>query len=361
MFTTGSKLYFGLAVAAGVVLSVLGWATDWNMQATLGAGSALVVFLFLGGLSLFIRDDLATAPAEESAAPPAPAPRHAAWSVTAAFGAALAAVGLPLDNRLFVAGLVVIGLSAVEWAVQSWADRASADPGYNEQVRGRLMHPLEFPIAGALAFGVVVLGFSRIMVALSKDGAIVAFAVIGAVVMGIAVLMGTRPHLTRRIVGGVLSVSALALLAGGVAGVSHGFRHFEEHENACESDSLAPRTVSDKASVAEVISLEGRSFSPNTFVGGRNAVFTVIFKNLTDQDVKFVVHAGTTPKLDDAGQPIKAADGTTLMVALDYCTNFVRPDTQQALTLKFPTPGTFKFEAEPKSAGSLAAGSVVVP
>ena len=361
MLTTGSKLYFGLATAAGLVLAVLGWATHWNLQATLGAGCALLVFLFLGGVTLYVRDDLATAPAEEPTEAETPMPRHATWAVTAAFGAALAAVGLPIDNRLFVAGLVVIGLSAVEWAVQSWADRASADPVYNEQVRGRLMHPLEFPIAGALAFGVVVLGFSRVMVALSKDGAIIAFAVIGAVVMGIAVLMGTRPHLTRRIVGGVLSVSALVLLAGGIAGINHGFRPFEEHENACESDSLASRTVSDKASVAEVISLERRSFTPNTFVGARNSVFTVIFKNLTDQEVKFVVHAGTTPKLDAAGQPVKAADGTTLMVALDYCTNFVRPDTQQALTLSFPTPGTFKFEAEPRAAGSLAAGSVVVP
>jgi hypothetical protein len=36
---------------------VLGWATGWQMQATLGAGSVLIAFVFLGGLMLYIRDD----------------------------------------------------------------------------------------------------------------------------------------------------------------------------------------------------------------------------------------------------------------------------------------------------------------
>ena len=34
MFTTGSKLYFGLAALAAAALGVLGWATGWQMQAT---------------------------------------------------------------------------------------------------------------------------------------------------------------------------------------------------------------------------------------------------------------------------------------------------------------------------------------
>ncbi len=360
MLTTGSKLYFGLAAVAGAVLVVLGWATGWDMQLTLGAGSALVALVFLGGLTLYIRDDEATAPAEEGQAS-APAPRHATWSVAAAFGAALAVVGLPLDNRLFVAGLVVIGLSVLEWAVQSWADRASADPVYNDRLRGRLMHPVEFPVAGALAFGLIVLAFSRVMAALPKDGAIVAFAVIGAIVMGVAAIIGTRPQLSRQVLGGVLSVSAVVLLAGGIAGISHGFRHFEEHESACSSESLASHTVSDKAAVAAIVDHDGHSFDPDSFVAGRNANLTVIFKNDSDVETKFVVHAGVTPKLDAAGQPLKAPDGSAITVPLDYCTYFVRPSTQQALTVKFPTPGTFKFEAEPKSGSGGAEGTVVVP
>ena len=169
MITTGSKLYLGLATIAAVALGVLGWATGWQMQATLGAASVVIAFAFLGGLTLYLRDDDATVAAAD-ADQTVPAPRHAAWSVAAAFGAALAAIGLAIDTRLFIAGMVVVGLAVVEWVVQSWADRASADPVYNDRLRGHLMHPLEFPVAGLLGGGLIVFGFSRVMVALSKEG-----------------------------------------------------------------------------------------------------------------------------------------------------------------------------------------------
>src|SRR6187402_1827816 len=101
MFTTGSKLYFGLAVLAAAALGVLGWATGWQMQATLGAGSVLIAFVFLGGLMLYIRDD-ETSPAAADAPDAAPAPRHAGWAAAAGFGGALAGVGMALDARLFI-------------------------------------------------------------------------------------------------------------------------------------------------------------------------------------------------------------------------------------------------------------------
>ena len=255
MLTTGSKLYLGLAALAAVALGVLGWATGWQMQATLGAGSVLVVFLFLGGLMLYVRDaNVYVAPAADET--PAPAPRHAAWGLAAAFGAALAAIGLALDTRLFIAGMVVVGLAVLEWAVQSWADRASADPAYNDRVRGRLMHPLEFPVAGLLGGGLIVFGFSRVMVALSKEGALVAFAVLGLIVMGVAVILGTRPSVSRAVVGGVLSISAVVALAGGVAGIGAGERSFHPHEGECAQREEGSLTVSDKASVAATITFE---------------------------------------------------------------------------------------------------------
>ena len=360
MFTTGSKLYFGLAVLAAAVLGVLGWATGWQMQATLGAASAFIAFAFLGGLMLFIRDD-DIGPAAADAPQPAPAPRHAAWATAAGLGGALAGLGLALDTRLFIAGLVIVGLSIVEWAVQSWADRASTDPVYNDRVRGRLMHPLEFPVAGLLGGGLIVFGFSRVMVALSKNGAIVVFAVVGAIVMGLAVLLGTRPRISRAVVGGVLSVSAIIALVAGVAGIGVGERQFHEHESACAQREVGSLTVSAKAGIAAKISFDGSAFSPDTFVAGRNAFLTVIFKNLSDEEAKFVVHAGQADKLDDSGQPVKAADGSAVKVPIEYCTDLVRPNTQAALTMKFIEPGTYDFEAQDQGGASHAKGTVTVP
>jgi hypothetical protein len=360
MVTTGSKLYLGLASIAGLVLVVLGWATRWAMQPTLGAASAMLAFALLGGLCLYIRDDDAIA--EEGApAEVTPAPRHAAWSLAAAFGVAVAAIGLPIDTRLFIGGLIVVGLAIVEWAVQSWADRASSDPAYNDRLRGRLMHPLEFPAAGLLCGGLIVFGFSRVMVALSKNGAIVAFAVLGVTVMGIAALLGTRPDLSRKVLGGVLGVSAVALIAGGVAGIGHGERKFEEHESACESNSKGSKTVADKASVASVLTFDGTAFDPDSVVAGRNVVFNAIFKNASDSDTQFVVHAGQRDKLDANGNPVKTADGQTVKENVEYCTNLVRPTTQQALTVTFLEPGSYEYDAQSESGETLATGTAVVP
>jgi hypothetical protein len=359
MVTTGAKLYLGLAVIAAAVFGVLGWATRWQMQATMGAGSAVVAFFFLGCLCLYLRDDNATA--DEVVTAPAPAPRHAAWSIAAAFGAVVAAVGLPIDTRLFIGGLAIVGLAILEWVVQSWADRASADPAYNDRLRGRLMHPLEFPVAGLLCGGLIVFGFSRVMVALSKNGAIVAFAALGVLVLGLAVLLGTRPEVSRKVLGGVLSISALVFLAGGVAGISRGERDIEHHEGACESDALGSKTVSNKASVAGIITFDGSAFDTDSFVGGRNVDLTLIFKNTSDADTKFVVHAGQRDKLDDTGQPVKTPDGQTVKENVEFCTNLVRPSTQAALTVKFLEPGTFEFDAVSSEGTTLASGKVIVP
>jgi hypothetical protein len=91
----------------------------------------------------------------------------------------------------------------------------------------------------------IVFGFSRVMVALSKEGALVAFAVLGIIVMGIAVILGTRPRVSRAVVGGVLSVSAIVALAAGIAGIGAGERTFHPHETECTQREEGSLTVSD--------------------------------------------------------------------------------------------------------------------
>jgi hypothetical protein len=330
------------------------------MQATVGAGSVLVVLLFLGGLMLYVRDaNVFVAPAPDET--PSPAPRHAAWGMAAGFGAALAAIGLGLDTRLFIVGMVVVGLAALEWVVQSWADRASADPVYNERVRGRLMHPLEFPVAGLLGGGLIVFGFSRVMVALSKEGALVAFAALGVVVMGIAVVLGTRPRVSRAVVGGVLSVSAVVALAAAVAGIGAGERAFHPHESECAQREEGSLTVADKAAVAAVVTFEEGALEPDAVVIGRSTVQTMIFKNLSDDLMKLVVQAGERDVLDSAGQALTGPDGEAVTEPVEYCTDLVRPDTQQAVTVTFVEPGAYRFEAQDEEGAVQAEGTVTVP
>src|SRR5215213_3672502 len=124
MFTIGSKFFFGLAAAAAAAGAVYWVGTDLELFG--------VIVLF----SL-------AATAEGASRGPRVSPSM--WPLIGAFGAGLMAIGLVYDRRWFLGGLVVLIATTIEWTVQAWSDRASDDPDYNARVRGRILHPLEFP------------------------------------------------------------------------------------------------------------------------------------------------------------------------------------------------------------------------
>ena len=97
-------------------------------------------------------------------------------------------------------------------------------------------------------------------------------------------------------------------------------------------------TVSDKASVAATITFE-EALDPDGVVIGRNTVQTMIFKNLSDELTKFVVQAGEREALDSAGQPLNGPDGEAITEPVEFCTDLVRPDTQQAADRQLPRAG----------------------
>ena len=53
---------------------------------------------------------------------------------------------------------------------QAWSERASGDDAFNSDIRQRFAHPAEFPLLAALAFGVIVYSFSRIMLFALQGG-----------------------------------------------------------------------------------------------------------------------------------------------------------------------------------------------
>ena len=110
-------------------------------------------------------------------------------------------LGLVISPVLFVAGLVLAGIAAIEWLIQAWADRATGDPATNAQIRNRLMYPVEIPLAGAHRHRlVVVAAFSRVLLALPKEGS-------NAIAIGVAAL--------------ILAVGALVAHAGAVLEERH--------------------------------------------------------------------------------------------------------------------------------------------
>jgi hypothetical protein len=189
-----------------------------------------------------------------------------------ALGAAVLTVGLVTYQAVFIVGVVLLLAAGAEWTAEAWAERASADASYNAAVRSRIANPLEFPLAAAIGIGIIVFAFSRIMLWLSKTNTVIAFAVLGIIILTVAFFLAYRPGLKSRAAFGAIAVGVLALVAGGAAAGLDGERDIHVHETTdglseegagiClspeefEADEKASQSVGATAAVAARITLE---------------------------------------------------------------------------------------------------------
>jgi hypothetical protein len=254
VITTGSKWFFGLGLVSLVLAVAYGWTTGGNGVGPLTMGykggvgdhfgygvlvTAGFVSLFLGALSLAVRDAEALAEAQVAGTETVPAAIPAApsyWPAVTAFGVALVVIGLVASPVLFVIGLVALGVVLVEWTVQAWADHATGDPNTNRQIRNRLMNPIEFPAAGLLAIGVVVAAFSRLFLSLSADDAVWVGIGIATVIIVVGFVFASRPRISANVIVGVLLVAALVVIGLGIGAAVSGEREF--HEPGAEGTSV---------------------------------------------------------------------------------------------------------------------------
>ena len=246
MITTGTKWFIGLGVATMVLAVAYGYTTGGNGLGPLSVGykggvgdhfgyGVLLIAAFVSlaqGLLLEAwRDADPQAQAQVASLDAVPAVRPAAvscWPAIAAFGAGLVLVGLVYEPLLFIFGLIVLGIVLVEWTVQTWADNATGDPETNRRIRNRLMNPIEFPVGGALAVAVVIISFSRLFLATSKDGAVIGAGVLAALVLIGGWVLAARPKISANVVVGVLLVVAVAVIGMGVASGIAGQRDYHK-------------------------------------------------------------------------------------------------------------------------------------
>lgn len=274
MLTTSSKHFYGLALFGLVAAALYGYISSTVLAGygvIEGLGQPGAVGRVLGPISLgykgevgdhvgyvlllafgvtnlglgitmsAFRDADAEAVAEIQnlgVAPPTVLPQGLSpWPLVSAFGVALLVIGLATRAELVVAGLVVLAITAIEWAMKTWSEQATGDPVVNRTIRNRVMLPLEVPIGAVLGAGIVVVSASRLMLALSKAGSIVALSVVAVVVVAVAVLLATRPHISRKVITPILVVFGLVIIALGIGGAIVGEREFEHHGESEHSSS----------------------------------------------------------------------------------------------------------------------------
>lgn len=264
MLTTGFKYWFaaalfGLTAAflyavttsdAGIVDTVLGPIT-FGYKGAVGEHSGYTILVGLAAVTMGTafalaawRDADPSSVAEVARVDEIPQPIVPAdatwWPAAGAFGAALIALGVVVDATFTVMGVALIVIAAVEWTIRTWSDHATVDANLNRRLRSTLFFPVELPIISAVVIAIFVLAGSRILLAVSKTGSVVVAGVLAALIFVAAIGFAARPQATRGVMKGVLVLSALALLAGGVVTAAVGEREFHhsgpDHSEEVEAD-----------------------------------------------------------------------------------------------------------------------------
>ena len=351
MFTTGSKLLIGSAVVATVAAVAYG-VLQGGALGTIGLISAAVAFSFLAAINAFIRDSNVSAMDHDAFATSAAAQataRPSLWPLLVAVGAVSVTLGLVTTAAYFVVGLALIIAGSIEWLIQGWSERASADPGFNEEVRETLADPLELPIAAAIVAGVVIYAFSRVMLGLpSKSSTVAAFAVVAAIILAVAAFVGLRRTTSTTSLAGAFSLAAVALIGAGTFAGLNGEREIKEHhstayiaeENECgpeetEADENASQTVASKSNLAAVVTYDGTTLSAEV-PGGIGNFDALTLPRSNPNNVMFVNESTEHTRLVIEMHP-EEIDGEPTG-AERICTSLVEEGGAQFLTLVFDQP-----------------------
>jgi hypothetical protein len=157
------------------------------------------------------------------------------WPLFTAFSAGAPLVGLAVSTVLFGIGCLGLVIAGVEWTVKAWSERATGDPVQNKAIRDHLMHPLEIPIGAVLGAALIIFSMSRVLLAVSKVGAVFFIIIFATAVFVVAILLANRPELKRSVLVGALLVFGVLIIGGGIWGGVAGPREKEEHS---EEESL---------------------------------------------------------------------------------------------------------------------------
>jgi len=360
MFTTGSKLFLGgtvLSIVAAVVVGV-SYGGQVGLLGAIGLASAALAFAVLAGVNLFVRDCNVPAmqpdAATECAAAQQPAGRSM-WPLVSAVALGLLVVGAETEPAVFKVGVVLLLAAAIEWMVQGWSERASADPAYNDSVRKRILNPIEYPVLAAIGLGLIIYSFSRIMLWIDKEGGPVIFVVIGVLVITGGAIFAARPSVKTSVIVGVCAVAGLGIVSTGAVMAIDGQRAITEHPStssdtaicdeegpgtgeAAEIDHRPTQTVAARANLVVTVSLrDGKLTATELGLPGDRTVVTlgrstpsnIMFRNFDDPERRFTVRMGAFTTTEN---------GVTTTTKPQDCTQLVENGGEQMLTVEFPKP-----------------------
>lgn len=344
MFTNGSKYLIGVTGFSAVVLVVYIALVDGAVGGAVALASIMLAVGLLAGLALFNRDG--DVEVGDTAAPANAEPIGSSlWPLVTTVGIAVMGVGLITHEIVFLLGLSALVAGFVEWVIQGWSETASSDRKFNASVRGRLIHPLEFPVLAAIGAAVVVVPFSRIMLAVSKTTGAIVFILVGCIVLVGGIVFALRPNLKKTIVVGLCAAGVVGIVAGGIAGASAGKR--DQLVEANEEDHFAHKECGEEKSKyfdfnsEAKVSMRSNPTATIEFVGGKlqarelgldsttsritiqkSSNTSIIFRNQTEGEHRLTLHYGEK----------KVQEG--VVEELHTCTQMIEEGEEQILTFR---------------------------
>ncbi len=264
MFTPGFRLLAALAAAGllgafvsgvgssdeGIVDTILGPITlGW--KGSVGDHLAYVVLVgmallagTLAGILIAFRDADPEAEAQVAMTEVAPLTRAPAGTnflpILAAFAVGVIVVGQISSRAITLAGVGLLIVVGVVWMLRAWAERATGDDRVNWELYHRLIEPLRIPVLSGLAIAVIIIGFSRVLLALSHTGAVAVFGVVGAIFLLVIGFVAAKPSITKNTVTILLFIGAVAVIAAGIAAAVVGEQSSEHETDHTEQSAPAP-------------------------------------------------------------------------------------------------------------------------
>jgi hypothetical protein len=373
MFTPGSKYFLGLtglSVVSAILYMFFVNPNDLGVVALFGVAVAGAT---IAGFTLLTRDgdsDTANEAVEAAAQPITPS----MWPLAFALSLAVVLVGMATRPMVFVVGVGLFFGSGIEWTVQNWANRASADAEFNGFVRARAISALEYPGLAAVAGAIIAFFFSRVMLGVSKEGAPIIFMIAAAFILVVGIAVAFKPSFRGKPVVATIVASVLVLAAAGVAFTVKGERselavaskedHYNIANRECGEESghfdhLPNNRVSMRSSVAATITVEdGKAYAQlvglptkvDTVTIPRSNATTILFRNKDEEVRRLVVNLGT-----------KTVAETGVVEKVGVCTQLVEKGKENALTITVPKPSSAEQQYSFTVPGVTGEIKLVVP
>lgn len=234
-----------LSPASKLLLSVFGASLTFGIAywAVVDERSGTVLFLVLAVAALMtaVATAGAAVPDEAPVVPPdAPAPerratttggapRGSAWPAGAALAVGVLAATAAAGGPVVLVGVLAVVMAAAGWFAKVWGEDPAWTPRLRERVSMRLLVPVGLPVAMFLLAATIAVSLSRILLAVSKNGAVLIALVVALAILGACAWVATRPRVGSSAILALVGLAVLSMAGAGITGVAAGEREFEVH------------------------------------------------------------------------------------------------------------------------------------